>query len=154
EKSDAEKEEEKKLASLQAKLDAELLKEKRDGIIRNAGTTLALGAVATIVGGAGMGASTLISGAMSAAMAPESGLGARPQIGTQPIPPQRPSDHDISIWLNRLKESDPKKRGTALVELRSLNNPAALPHLGYHFTVDPDPQFRDEVQRTGKSIYY
>lgn len=152
--SEAEKQEAEKLATLQRKLDAELMKERQDAAARTAGTTLAFGALGAMVGGASMGASIIMTGTSSMANNPDSGLAARPTIGAQAIPAQRPSEADISVWVRRLKDPDPKNRKAALTELMGINNPAALPHIAAVFAADYDPQVKEAAQRAAKSIYF
>ncbi|MEP7286887.1 MAG: HEAT repeat domain-containing protein [Chloroflexota bacterium] len=149
-----EKQEAAKLANLQQNLDVELMKERQDAQVRNVGTTLALGALGAMVGGVGMGASIIMAGANGATNNPDSGLVARPKIGTEAIPPQRPTEVNIAVWLRRLKDAEAKHRKAALTELGSLNNPAALPHIAAVFATESDPQVKEAAQRAAKIIYY
>ena len=152
--SEEEKQEAKKLADFQRKLDAELMKERQEAQARTAGTSLALGALGTVVGGASVGASIIMTGASSLANNPDSGLAERPQIGSEAILPQRPTEADISVWVRRLKDPDAKNRRAALTELGSMNNPSALPHIAAVFATDYDPQVKEVAQRTAKVIYF
>ncbi|HVO43046.1 MAG TPA: HEAT repeat domain-containing protein [Aggregatilineales bacterium] len=152
-KSQAEIEEEKKLASYKAQLESQMIRDKKDSTLRTTGIALAAGVLGSVAGGSSVG----IAAAMSTMSNVNVDLGSgpeRPQIGSEAIPPQRPSDSDITIWVKRLKELDAQKRRTALIELRNLNNPAALPHLAASYSTDPDPTVRDEARRSGKHIYY
>ncbi|HLY26477.1 MAG TPA: HEAT repeat domain-containing protein [Aggregatilineales bacterium] len=155
EKSAAEIEDEKRMALARAQAEAQTIRDRKDSTAGKAGMALAAGALASMVGGSSFGASVVASSMGGAVSAAASSLGeTRPQIGLQPIPPQRPSDHDIEIWLKRLKDSDPQKRQTAVVELKGFNNPRALPHLAMCYGSDPEPKLREEAQKAGKSIYY
>ncbi len=75
-------------------------------------------------------------------------------MGGKPIDPQRPTNIDISRWLARLREDDPRHRRTAITQLRTLNNLAAMPYLAYHYALDPDMDVRNEAQAAGKTLYY
>ncbi len=158
EQSAAESEEEKKLAQARTQAELQMIRDQGSSTGERGGRTgsgMALAAGALLVGGASYSASAIASSVSGANSVTESNLGQRrPQIGLQAIPPQRPSDHDISIWLKRLKDSDPDKRKTALIELKGLNNPGALPHLAMCYSSDPEQTLREEAQKVGKSIYY
>ncbi len=148
------KKEEELLERMQYQFDMEMIKAKQQAATRKIGQKVLMGALGAALSGPMMSANMLLNSATSGMNEPSSGLEARPAIGSQTIVPQRPTNHDISIWLRRLKESDADMRKKVLIELRSLNNPAALPNLGYHFALDPDDAIKQEAQRCGKSIYF
>ncbi len=155
EKSEAEIEDEKQLARVRAQAEAQTIRDRKDSAAGKAGMALAAGTLASMVGGSSFGASAVASSMGASVGATESALGeVRPQIGMQSIPPQRPSDHDITVWLKRLKDGDPQKRAMAVIELKGLNNPQALPPLAMCYSSDPEPRLREEAQKAGKSIYY
>jgi hypothetical protein len=153
-------EEQRKLAQIQTSINIEHAKQHgSDAEGRAIGNSLRNAAVAGALGAAlGMGATTAI-GAMSAAQVMSSSLSDgstsnRPAIGKEPIVPPRPSDSNISIWLKKLNDADPKVRQTAITQLRDLNNLAALGPLGSCFVKDTDAALRQAAQNTGKQIYF
>jgi hypothetical protein len=145
-------EEQKKLKMLQQQAEIDRIRSQEDSLGQRAAGTAMWGAVGMALGGAGMGASMMLSSAMGML----SGTGEedrRPGEG-KPIEPQRPTNTDISIWLNRLREDDSRRRRAAIAELRTLNNLAAMPYLAYHFALDPDMDVRDDAQLAGKTLYF
>jgi HEAT repeat protein len=145
-------EEQKKLKMLEQQADIDRIRNQQDSLGQRAANTALWGAVGMALGGTGMGASMMLSSAMGIM----SGTGeddARPAEG-KPIEPQRPTNTDISVWLNRLREDDPRRRRAAIAELRALNNLAAMPYLAYHFALDLDLDVRDDAQLAGKTLYF
>ncbi len=145
-------EEQKKLKMLEQQLEIDRIRNQQDELGKQAASTVMWGAAGMVLGGAGMGASMMISSAMGR-MAGSVEHEARPD-GGKPIEPQRPTNTDISIWLGRLREEDPRTRKAAIAELRTLNNLAAMPYLAYHFALDPDMDVRSDAQLAGKSLYF
>jgi hypothetical protein len=145
-------EEQKKLKMLEQQAEIERIKNQEDALGRQAAGAVMWGAAGMMLGGAGLGASMMLSSAMGM-MAGSAEDDARP-AGGKPIEPQRPTNTDISVWLTRLREEDPLRRRAAIVELRTLNNLAAMPYLAYHFALDPDMDVRNDAQRAGKSLYF
>lgn len=143
------------MRKLQDSFDADLLKMQQRAARRRAGTVLAAGLGGAMLGGATMGFTTAASALSAGAEAASSGMGGRPQIGTQRTPATAPSNADISIWLRRLREErTPDMRQKAAIELGQLNNPAALPHLAAAFVGDSSPIVREAAQRFGKILYW
>ncbi len=153
-KTDEQKKEEQLLDRLNHQFDMDMLKEKQAAQNRQIGGSIVMGALGAALSGPALGANVLMSSASKNAQTQPSYDAPRPVIGGQPITPQRPTDHDISIWLRRLKEGETRIRQQALIELRSLNNPKALSALAECYALDPEPVVRDEAQRSGKALYF
>jgi len=143
-----------KLAEVQQRMEIERIKDQQNAPMRQLGSTLAAGAFGMMLGGPATGASMMMMSAMSGLNNPSSGLDPRPTIGQQVIPPQRPSNMEIAVWVRRLKDSNAEMRKKALIELAHLNNPAALSAIGAVFALDSDPQVQESAQRAAKAIYY
>jgi hypothetical protein len=111
------------------------------------------------LGAALMGSQGLVMGAMTGltpgAEVLSSGLEPRPQLGKTRTPPTRPADTDIQIIARRLLDNaSADKRRKAAIDLISINNPAALPHLAHAFVEDIDQGVRETAERAGKLIYW
>ena len=103
-----------------------------------------------MMGGMGIAASVMLS-TLGGVVGGESGD--KPEVGLA-IDPQRPTNNDVSAWVARLRHPDSRTRRSAAIELRSLNNLAALPALAHRFALEPVPEVRQEIQATGKALYY
>jgi hypothetical protein len=79
-----------------------------------------------------------------------------PQAPKRRIPPTRPADTDISLYVERLfNNPKPEKRAAAASDLAHLvNNPQALTHLARAFTQDRAPQVQEAAQQAGKLLYW
>ncbi len=153
-KTDADKKEEELLEKMQYQFDMEMLKAKQASNNRKLGQSIVMGALGAALSGTALGANILMNSASNNAKTPSASDTPRPAIGSQPITPQRPTDFDISIWIEQLKADDPTQRQKAIFELRSLNNTAALPFIAELYATDPDTTVKDEAQRCGKALYF
>ncbi|MBN1680456.1 MAG: HEAT repeat domain-containing protein [Anaerolineae bacterium] len=118
------------------------------------GMAAAAGLGVGVVAGASMGLGAAL-GAMGGPSSASSSMDKRPQIGTSRTPATAPSKADFSVWLRRLREdASPGRREQAIIELKQINNPAALPHLAVLFVSDPSPKVRQAAQHFGKILYW
>ncbi len=149
-------EEAKLLKKMQDEFERDMLRMKEQGASKKAGMAAAAGIAGAMMGGMSMGMGMMGSALKPGAEAASSNLGgSRPQIGTQRTPAAMPSKVNISIWVRRLsEESSAADRAKAVIELGSLNNPAALPHLAAAFASDPSPKVQEAAQRAGKLLYW
>ncbi len=143
------------LKKLQANLDRDLLRMQASAGRKKVGMAAAAGLAGAMMGGMSMGMGMMGSALKPGAEVASSNLGERPQLTRQRTPATIPSQADISLWARRLQEDpDPGTRVTAAVELASLKNPAALPHLATAFVSDPSAKVREAAQRAGKFLYW
>ena len=142
-------EEQRKLAKLKEEMDIDRIRNQQDDLKRQASNTAMMGATAMMLGGAGIAASVMLS-TLAGAGGEDSQLPERGGV----IPPQRPTQSDIEMWVTRLGDFDARARRNAAIELRGLNNPAALPHLAHRFALETTPEVRQEVQAAGKALYF
>src|SRR5581483_316874 len=152
-------EEKRKLAQIQTSINIEHAR-KHGGseesramgeFTRRAATTTAIGMAF------GLGAGAMMAGltpAINTAHNLSDGTTEGPGIGKQPIIPPRPSDTNVNLWLKKLDNADAAVRRQALLQLRDLNNPAALNALGARFAIEPEADLRQLIQQIGKDIYF
>jgi len=70
------------------------------------------------------------------------------------VKPTTPSNGDFRRWLKLLKTGNPEERREMIVQLNSVNNPAALPYMAHVYKNDPEQLVRDTAQRLGKVLYW
>jgi hypothetical protein len=138
-----------KLKKLQEQMELDRIRQQQNEMGSKIAGTAAMGAAAAMMGGMGIAASVMLSTLTGSGG--ESGN--KPEVGLA-IDPQRPTNNDISAWVGRLRHPDSRTRRTAAIELRSLNNLAALPALAHRFALEPVPEIRQEIQAAGKALYY
>jgi hypothetical protein len=142
-------EEHAKLKKVQEQMDLDRIRQQQTEVGSKAASTAAWGAAAAVMGGMGMAASVMLSSL--AGSGGESGN--TPEVGLA-IDPQRPTQNDVSAWVARLRHPDSRTRRSAAIELRALNNLAAMAPLANRFALEPVPEVRQEIQTTGKALYY
>ncbi len=145
------------LASIQTKAAVEQTKQHGTESSKGTGNLLrraaTAGAISAAFGlGAGLTASMMGSPVSASSNLPDGSD--RPQIGKEPIVPARPSTMNMAMPLKKLTDANPQTRKSAILQLRDLNNPAALGALGRCFVTDLDPSVREAAQATGKLIYF
>ncbi|MCC7207204.1 MAG: hypothetical protein IT323_07860 [Anaerolineae bacterium] len=141
-------EERAKLKKLHEQMELDRIRQQQDEVGSKVAGTAAWGAAAAMMGGLGVAASVMLSSLTGSGES-----GEKPEIGLA-IDPQRPTDNDITAWANRLRHPDSRTRRSAAVELRTLNNLAALAPLAHRFALEPVPEVRQEIQASGKALYY
>ncbi|MBN1285266.1 MAG: HEAT repeat domain-containing protein [Anaerolineae bacterium] len=134
-----EKDEAEALKRLQHKLDMQTLSDQssaKSGLVVGASIAFGIGMPTAGLVGSNLGESDRVQGS------------------TSRVPPTCPSDANVAVWLQRLRQSDDAlTRERAAVELRALNNPAALPDLANAFLDDPAPQVCELAEQAGKALY-
>lgn len=140
------------LQALQDQFDRDLRDMQRRAARRKAGWALAAG-----LGGAAAGLSPMrmtFDALQPGSDAASSNLGG-PDQTVKRIPATAPTDADITVWLKRLGQArDPADRIQAILELKQLNNPRALPFLARTFLTDDSPDVRQAAQQQGKILYW
>ena len=148
--------EEELMRTMQDNLDRDLLKMKKDGLVGQAGLTIAAGLAGGLVGGL-TGSVAAASAGVGMSMGRPSGIAHdynRSTFGAKRIPATAPTDASIKIWSQRLLSSeDPNLRMTAARELLMMNNPAAVPNLANAYLNDPIQEVRDLAYRCGVELY-
>lgn len=79
-----------------------------------------------------------------------------PSAAVNRIPARQPSAVDVRLWIDKLMhgENDKIQHNAALM-LADLNNPAALPYLGWVFAHQTEQSpLAQTVQRVGKLLYW
>jgi hypothetical protein len=70
------------------------------------------------------------------------------------IPPVRPGNDDIGIWIQRLMTAeDPTERVNIIVQLGNMHNIAALPYLANIYWTDSDERVKFNAKKFGKIMY-
>lgn len=70
------------------------------------------------------------------------------------IPPVRPGNDDISMWIQRLMtEPDPDTRVNIIIQIANMHNIAALPYLANVYWTDDDEQVKASAKKYGKLMY-
>lgn len=148
------KREEELLSRLQYQFDMDQIKTLERAARQRVGKTVVMGAFGAALVAPALGANLILSAASNKPAAPDAQTGESPMLTARSYTPQRPTTYDISPCVKRAHTGNLSERQQAIIELRSLNNPAALPYLGYYFALDPEEMVKSEAQRSGKMIYF
>ncbi len=140
------------MQKLQDRFDSDLRDMQQRAARRKAGWALAAG-----LGGAAAGLNPMrmaFDALQSGSDAASSNLGG-PDQTVERTPAMAPTDADITVWLKRLESaSEAAERVQAILELKLLNNPRALPYLARVFLNDESPEVRQAAQQQGKILYW
>ncbi|MDQ7027671.1 MAG: HEAT repeat domain-containing protein [Anaerolineae bacterium] len=70
------------------------------------------------------------------------------------IPPVRPRNDDISLWIQRLMtEDDPDTRINIIIQIANMHNIAALPYLANVYWTDEDERVKVSAKKYGTLLY-
>lgn len=70
------------------------------------------------------------------------------------IPPTRPSNQDLTLWLGRLKDSTGETREQLIIQLNNIGNPAAIPVLAQIHMTDTDEKCKTLSKKFARLLYW